>query len=69
MLLDVDEHMGGFGGARAYLADPQAPRPAGVMIGYPGRAEVSGFPVPPKLSVTPFHGDQGFPVTTPTGGM
>ncbi|MGW2849739.1 peptidase dimerization domain-containing protein [Streptomyces sp. NPDC001274] len=115
MLLDVDEHTGGFGGAHAYLADPVAPRPAGVMIGYPGmedvvvggrglwRAEItvhapsghsgssrtvvgaitraahlvrlmdaadlpgvdedSGFPLPPKLSVTAFHGGQGFSVT------
>lgn len=40
VLLDVDEHTGGFGGARAYLADPSAERPAGVMIGYPGLDEV-----------------------------
>lgn len=40
MLLDVDEHTGGFGGARAYLADAQPARPAGVMIGYPGLDEV-----------------------------
>ncbi|MCX5053091.1 MULTISPECIES: M20 family metallopeptidase [unclassified Streptomyces] len=40
VLLDVDEHTGGFGGARAYLADPDAVRPAGVMIGYPGPQEV-----------------------------
>ncbi|MEV0634701.1 M20/M25/M40 family metallo-hydrolase [Streptomyces sp. NPDC050619] len=40
VLLDVDEHTGGFGGARAYLADPVAHRPAGVMIGYPGMDEV-----------------------------
>ncbi|MEW2296971.1 M20/M25/M40 family metallo-hydrolase [Streptomyces sp. NPDC006743] len=115
VLLDVDEHTGGFGGARAYLADPEAVRPAGVMIGYPGMDEVvvggrglwragvavhapaghsgssrtvvgaisraahlvrlldgadlpgvdaaSGFPLPPKLSVTSFHGGQGFSVT------
>ena len=115
VLLDVDEHTGGFGGARAYLADPAAVRPAGVMIGYPGLEEVvvggrglwraviavhassghsgssrsvvgaisraahlvrlldtaelpaldaaSGFPLPPKLSVTSFHGGQGFSVT------
>ncbi|EDY51746.1 M20 family metallopeptidase [Streptomyces clavuligerus] len=112
VLLDVDEHTGGFGGARAYLADPAAVRPAGVMIGYPGMDEVvvggrglwraaltvhapsghsgssrnvvgavsraahlvrlldaaelpgvdcsSGFPLPPKLSVTAFHGGEGF---------
>ncbi|CAL9410489.1 M20 family metallopeptidase [Streptomyces sp. enrichment culture] len=115
VLLDVDEHTGGFGGARAYLADPHAARPAGVMIGYPGLEEVvvggrglwratiavhapsghsgssktvvgaitraahlvrlldaadlpgvdngSGFPLPSKLSVTAFHGGQGFSVT------
>ncbi|MFE5916404.1 M20 family metallopeptidase [Streptomyces sp. NPDC056468] len=40
VLLDVDEHTGGFGGARAYLADSEAARPAGVMIGYPGLDEV-----------------------------
>ncbi|MGW1196561.1 M20 family metallopeptidase [Streptomyces sp. NPDC002536] len=115
VLLDVDEHTGSFGGARAYLADEAAIRPAGVMIGYPGLKEVvvggrglwravitvhapsghsgatkavvnaifrathlvrlldaaelpgvdaaSGFPLPPKLSVTAFHGGQGFSVT------
>lgn len=113
VLLDVDEHTGGFGGARAYLTDEAAARPAGVMIGYPGMDEVvvggrglwrasiavhapsghsgssrtvvgaisraarlvrlldaaelpgagSGFPLPPKLSVTAFHGGQGFSVT------
>ncbi|MGW7047065.1 M20 family metallopeptidase [Streptomyces avermitilis] len=40
VLLDVDEHTGAFGGARAYLADPAAVRPAGVMIGYPGLEDV-----------------------------
>ncbi|MEY9840668.1 M20 family metallopeptidase [Streptacidiphilus sp. EB103A] len=40
VLLDVDEHTGGFGGARAYLADPAVVRPSGVMIGYPGLDEV-----------------------------
>lgn len=40
VLLDVDEHTGGFGGARAYLADPDAAIPAGVMIGYPGIDDV-----------------------------
>ncbi|MEU7161433.1 M20/M25/M40 family metallo-hydrolase [Streptomyces chrestomyceticus] len=40
VLLDVDEHTGGFGGARAYLNDEAAARPAGVMIGYPGLDEV-----------------------------
>ncbi|MEU0989215.1 M20/M25/M40 family metallo-hydrolase [Streptomyces sp. NPDC005953] len=114
VLLDVDEHTGGFGGARAYLADPGVVRPAGVMIGYPGMDEVvvggrglwratltvhapsghsgsskhvvgaisraahlvrlldsaelpdgessSGFPLTPKLSVTTFHGGEGFSV-------
>lgn len=37
LLLDVDEHTGDFGGARAYLEGPDAPdRVDGVMIGYPG---------------------------------
>ncbi|NEW74998.1 M20 family metallopeptidase [Streptomyces rhizosphaericus] len=113
VLLDVDEHTGGFGGARAYLTDPAAARPAGVMIGYPGLDDVvvggrglwragvavhapsghsgssraavgaisraahlvrlldaadlpsvdGAFPLPPKLSVTSFHGGQGFSVT------
>jgi succinyl-diaminopimelate desuccinylase len=36
LLLDVDEHTGGFGGARAFFEDPGAPRVNGVMIGYPG---------------------------------
>ncbi|MFD4479870.1 M20 family metallopeptidase [Streptomyces sp. NPDC058471] len=40
VLLDVDEHTGAFGGARAYLSDPLSERPAGVMIGYPGLEEV-----------------------------
>ncbi|MEU7017237.1 M20/M25/M40 family metallo-hydrolase [Streptomyces sp. NPDC046385] len=114
VLLDVDEHTGNFGGARAYLADRQAVRPAGVIIGYPGMDEVvvggrglwraaitvhapsghsgssravtgaisraarlvclldtaelpgpdasSGFPLGPKLTVTAFHGGQGFSV-------
>lgn len=114
VLLDVDEHTGGFGGALAYLDDPRAVRPAGVMIGYPGLDDVvvggrglwravirvhapaghsgssrsavgaisraahlvrlleespmpgaggDGFPLPPKLTVTAFHGGQGFSVT------
>ncbi len=36
LLLDVDEHTGAFGGARAFFEDPAAPRAEGVMIGYPG---------------------------------
>ncbi|MYV68252.1 M20/M25/M40 family metallo-hydrolase [Streptomyces sp. SID2131] len=114
VLLDVDEHTGNFGGARAYLTDPEAVRPAGVIIGYPGMDEVvvggrglwrasiavhapsghsgsshlaisaitraahlvrlldaaelpgpnvSGFPLGPKLTVTAFHGGEGFSVT------
>ncbi|MFH9561184.1 M20 family metallopeptidase [Streptomyces globisporus] len=40
VLLDVDEHTGNFGGARAYLDDTEAVTPAGVMIGYPGMDDV-----------------------------
>ena len=37
LLYDVDEHTGGFGGAKSYFAGPEAPNDvAGVMIGYPG---------------------------------
>lgn len=36
LLLDVDEHTGAFGGARAFFEDTTAPRVDGVMIGYPG---------------------------------
>ncbi|RBM08192.1 M20 family metallopeptidase [Streptomyces sp. PT12] len=37
LLFDLDEHTGGFGGARRYAEGPDAPRDiAGVMIGYPG---------------------------------
>ena len=37
LLFDVDEHTGGFGGARAYFDGTDAPdRVDGVMIGYPG---------------------------------
>jgi len=37
LLFDVDEHTGGFGGAKAYFEGPDAPdRVNGVMIGYPG---------------------------------
>lgn len=44
VLLDVDEHTGGFGGARAFF-EPQGagapgPRPDGVYIGYPGRDRI-----------------------------
>jgi succinyl-diaminopimelate desuccinylase len=35
LLLDVDEHTGGFRGIKRYLAETPAPI-AGVMIGYPG---------------------------------
>lgn len=40
LLLDLDEHTGRFGGARAFFDHPfeggPAPRPDGVLIGYPG---------------------------------
>ena len=37
LLFDVDEHTGGFGGAKRYFEGPDAPDDvAGVMIGYPG---------------------------------
>ena len=37
LLFDVDEHTGGFGGAKAYFEGGNAPsRVDGVMIGYPG---------------------------------
>jgi succinyl-diaminopimelate desuccinylase len=37
LLFDVDEHIGRFGGARAYFEGPGAPGSVdGVMIGYPG---------------------------------
>jgi succinyl-diaminopimelate desuccinylase len=41
VLFDADEHSGGFGGVKAYLADEVASADvAGVMIGYPGDDEV-----------------------------
>jgi succinyl-diaminopimelate desuccinylase len=41
LLFDVDEHTGGFGGARRYFEGPGAPGDvAGVMIGYPGVDEL-----------------------------
>ncbi|MGH3565802.1 MAG: M20 family metallopeptidase [Pseudonocardia sp.] len=37
LLFDVDEHTGGFGGAKRYFDEPDAPDDvAGVIIGYPG---------------------------------
>ena len=39
LLLDVDEHTGGFGGIKRYLAETPGPI-AGVMIGYPGLEHV-----------------------------
>ncbi|MFC4561584.1 M20 family metallopeptidase [Nocardiopsis mangrovi] len=36
LLFDVDEHTGGFGGARAYFGRTDNADVAGVMIGYPG---------------------------------
>jgi succinyl-diaminopimelate desuccinylase len=41
LLFDVDEHTGGFGGAKAYFEGPGAAgRVDGVMIGYPGLGHV-----------------------------
>jgi succinyl-diaminopimelate desuccinylase len=40
LLFDVDEHTGGFGGAKAYFEGPGAQPADGVMIGYPGREHV-----------------------------
>lgn len=41
LLFDVDEHTGGFGGAKAYFEGPDSPgRIDGVMIGYPGTTHV-----------------------------
>jgi succinyl-diaminopimelate desuccinylase len=41
LLFDIDEHTGGFGGARAYFEGPgAADRVDGVMIGYPGLGHV-----------------------------
>ncbi len=39
VLFDADEHTGRFGGVKEYLA--QFPKPAGVMIGYPGKDVIS----------------------------
>jgi succinyl-diaminopimelate desuccinylase len=36
LLLDVDEHTGAFGGAKAFFGDAADSRVDGVMIGYPG---------------------------------
>lgn len=36
LLLDVDEHTGAFGGAKAFFEGDAAPSVDGVMIGYPG---------------------------------
>lgn len=41
LLFDVDEHTGGFGGARRYFEGSGAPGDvAGVMIGYPGTGQL-----------------------------
>jgi succinyl-diaminopimelate desuccinylase len=41
LLFDVDEHTGGFGGAKQYFAAAGSPRDvAGVMIGYPGTEQI-----------------------------
>ena len=36
VLFDLDEHTGRFGGARAFFDSPDASRPDGILIGYPG---------------------------------
>ena len=36
LLFDLEEHSGGFAGARRYFEAEPAPRPDGVLIGYPG---------------------------------
>lgn len=36
LLLDLDEHSGGFGGAKAFFESPEAAGIDGVIIGYPG---------------------------------
>jgi succinyl-diaminopimelate desuccinylase len=40
LLLDADEHTGGFAGARRFFAQQPAREVAGVMIGYPGSEQV-----------------------------
>ncbi|MBA4175291.1 MAG: peptidase dimerization protein [Leptothrix sp. (in: Bacteria)] len=44
VLFDLDEHSGGFGGARAFFDHPfeggPPPRPDGVIIGYPGMERI-----------------------------
>jgi len=40
LLLDIDEHTGAFGGAKAFFEETGAPRVDGVMIGYPGQDHV-----------------------------
>jgi succinyl-diaminopimelate desuccinylase len=40
LLLDADEHTGGFAGARRFFTQQPAPAVAGVMIGYPGNEQV-----------------------------
>lgn len=39
VLFDLDEHTGGFGGIKAWLAS-QGQKPDGVMIGYPGNEKI-----------------------------
>ncbi|MFF0257333.1 M20 family metallopeptidase [Streptomyces microflavus] len=112
VLLDVDEHTGNFGGAKALMQAIDPATIGGAMIGYPGSDEIivggrgvfrtrlhvygtaghsgsskpnpanavsraarlvtllenqplptpapAGFPQPPKLTVTEFHGGEGF---------
>jgi succinyl-diaminopimelate desuccinylase len=41
LLLDLDEHTGGFAGVRTYFArEASLPRPQGVFIGYPGNERI-----------------------------
>ena len=40
LLLDLDEHTGGFAGVRSYLGNSRLPRPRGVYIGYPGNDRI-----------------------------
>lgn len=41
LLLDLDEHTGGFAGVRTYFDNAQGlPRPQGVFIGYPGNERI-----------------------------
>jgi succinyl-diaminopimelate desuccinylase len=71
LLFDVDEHTGGFGGARRYFEGPDAPTDvAGVMIGYPGmdKLVVGGRGVHrAQLHVHGIASHSGGSKTTPSG--